>query len=241
MISVLIPAYNESERIGQTLAAVRSLADRAPIGEIIVVDDGSSDETALCAERAGADIVFRQANQGKGAALQTAFTLSQGSTLLLLDADLGESAQEALALLRPVLSGAADMTIAAFPVLPGKGGGMGLVVRLARWGIRRLTGRTMAAPLSGQRALRREVLQEIGGFASGWGAEIGLTVAVLRAGFRVLEVPTNMTHRVTGRSPAAIRHRAAQFLAAVRVLWRLWRSPSLTPEPTEAASRREEE
>lgn len=225
MISVLIPAYNESERIGDTISALRAFSPNNTIGEIVVVDDGSSDDTAQRAQEAGADVVFRQPNRGKGAALQTALALSQGDILLLLDADLGSSAEHAQSLLEPIFSKRADMTIATFPVIPGKGGGMGLVVKLARWGIRRLTGQTMAAPLSGQRCLRREVIEACGGFASGWGVEISLTVQALRSGFRVLEVPTTMTHRVTGRSLGAIRHRAAQFIAAFRVLLRLWLMP----------------
>lgn len=226
MISVLIPAHDEAERIAATVCAARPLAE-----EIIVVDDGSEDDTAARAEVAGADVVLRQRHQGKGAALQAAFALSRGDVLLLLDADLGDSAAEAKKLLEPVLSGTADMAIATFPVGSGKGGGFGLVVRLARWGIRRLTGRTMEAPLSGQRALRSEVALNAGGFARGWGVEVALTVFALRAGFRVLEIPTNMTHRVTGRSLAAIRHRAAQFFSVARTLLRLWRAPSLPDRP----------
>lgn len=222
MISALIPAHNESERIADTLAAVRALVLNPVDLEIIVVDDGSSDDTARIAEAAGADIVRKQANAGKGAALQSALALSNGETLLLLDADLGSSAAEAAKLLAPILADEADMTIATFPVIPGKGGGMGLVVRTARWGIGRLTGRSMAAPLSGQRALKRTVIETCGGFASGWGVEVALTVRSLQAGFRVREIPTDMTHRVTGRSASAILHRAAQFRSAVLVLFRLW-------------------
>lgn len=220
-VSVLIPAYNESGRIADTLQAVRQIAEDGHIEEIIVVDDGSTDDTSAKAEHAGADIVFRQENRGKGAALQTAYDLSHGKVILLLDADIGCSAAEAVRLIKPALSGAAEMTIATFPVIPGKGGGMGFVVRLARWGIRALTGQTMEAPLSGQRAVRREVIESIGGFADGWGAEIALTVNALRGGFRVLEVPTTMTHRVTGRKAGDIRHRLAQFVAALRVLYQL--------------------
>jgi glycosyltransferase involved in cell wall biosynthesis len=226
MISVLIPAFNEAERIGSTIAAIRTAL---PDAEIVVVDDGSEDETARLAESAGADTVFRQQNAGKGAALSAAFELSRGDVLLLLDADLGATAAEATALLHPVLNGEAEMTIATFPVIPGKGGGMGFVVKLARWGIRRLTGQTMTAPLSGQRAIGRDTLLNAGGFASGWGVEIALTVEVLRNGGRVLEIPTNMTHRVTGRDAAGIQHRLGQFWAALRVLLLLAvRSPKRT-------------
>jgi glycosyltransferase involved in cell wall biosynthesis len=209
MITVLIPAYNEADRIAQ----------------IVVIDDGSTDATAQNAENAGVDVVLRQANTGKGAALQAGLALATERILLLLDADLGDSAREATKLLAPILAGEADMTIATFPVIPGKGGGLGLVVRLARWGIYRLTGKIMTAPLSGQRALRTDVVLDAGGFASGWGVEVALTVNALRRGYRVLEVPTEMTHRVTGRSAAAILHRAAQFVAAARVLFHLWRHP----------------
>src|SRR5436190_11013189 len=121
MISVLIPAYNEALRIADTIAAVRAMEGETPIVEILIVDDGSADDTAQRAQEAGADVVFRQANRGKGAALQAALALALGDILLLLDADLGHSAGEARALLAPVLTGEADMTIATFPVVPGKG------------------------------------------------------------------------------------------------------------------------
>ena len=140
---------------------------------------------------------------------------------VILDADLAESASEGQRLIEPIRDGSADMTVANFTTSSGKGGGMGMVVRLARWGILRLTGRRMQTPLSGQRAVRRDVIACVGGFEAGWGAEVALTVNALRLGYRVQEVDTTMTHRVTGRTLAAIRHRTRQFLAVVRVLFRL--------------------
>ncbi len=218
MISVIIPAYNESDRIAATVVAVQKLKN---ISQVIVVDDGSSDNTAESADAAGADIVLRQKHSGKGAAIQNALIICTAEIVLLLDADLGDTASDAAKLLPPVISGVADMTIATFPVIPGKGGGMGLVVRLARWGIRILTGQVMNAPLSGQRAARRDLLTEIVGFTSGWGAETAFTVLALRAGYRVLEVPTQMSHRVTGRSTADRLHRFKQLIEVARTLFRL--------------------
>ena len=221
MVSVLIPAYNEADRIARTIESVRQIDSGGDI-EVIVVDDGSVDGTAEAAEHAGATRVLRQTNQGKGAALRAAAAVAAGEILLLLDADLGETAGEAGKLLEPITMGAADMAIATFPVRPGRGGGAGLVVRLARWGIHGLTGRVMLAPLSGQRAIRREVLEGSGAFADGWGVEIALTVRALWHGYRLQEVPTEMDHRVTGRDAASILHRAAQFRAVLAVLIRLF-------------------
>jgi glycosyltransferase involved in cell wall biosynthesis len=217
MISAIIPAYNEAERIACTVAGL--LSTRA-VDEIIVVDDGSQDDTSLRADEAGATVIRHDSNRGKGAAMNTGANAAQGDILLLLDADLGECSAQAKALLEPVLSGEADMSIASFPVIPGKGGGMGLVVKFARWGIRRAAGMTVSTPLSGQRAMRRAIWREIGGFEEGFGAEVALTIDTINLGYRIVEVPTTMTHRVTGRDWSAKKHRAKQLAAVAKALWK---------------------
>ncbi|CCW35318.1 glycosyl transferase [Chthonomonas calidirosea] len=232
MLSVLIPAYNEATRIGQTVLAVKRTL---PEAQCLVIDDGSQDATAQRAEEAGADLVLRCPHRGKGAALQAGLRLATGDILLLLDADLEETAAAATALVEPVCRGEADMSIAIFPKTLN-GGGFGLVVRLARWGIRKLTGHTFQAPLSGQRALKRELLEQIGGFETGWGAEVGLTVRALRLGARLVEMELPLHHRVTGRRPADVLHRAMQFYAVARILLRLWLTPHHRPE---AATRKQ--
>jgi glycosyltransferase involved in cell wall biosynthesis len=216
-VSVVIPAFNEAVRIEATVAAARCLPGAA---EVIVVDDGSADDTAQVAARAGASRVVRHArNRGKARAMESGADAASGRGLLLfLDADLGPTAAEAGALLRPVQAGEADMSVAAFPVVPGRGGGRGIVVRLARWGIRAATGRTVAAPLSGQRCLTLEAFARARPLAAGFGVETALTIDVLRAGLRVVEVPTTMDHRVTGDDWAARRHRARQLRDVVRAL-----------------------
>jgi glycosyltransferase involved in cell wall biosynthesis len=202
--AAIIPAWNESAGVAATVSAVRPL-----VGRVVVVDDGSGDATAAAAAAAGARVLRLPRRSGKAAAVAAGVAASPNPVLLLLDADLGPSASEAAQLLHPILAGAADMTVAVLPAT-GRRGGRGYAVGLARTGIRRLTGVSVAAPLSGQRALRREVWQAYRG-ARGFGLEVALTVDLLRAGYRVLEVPTAMTHRVGGLGWRDSLHRARQM------------------------------
>jgi len=209
-IAVLIPAHNEAERISATVTAARSIPG---VTRVVVVDDSSQDETARLAEDAGAKVVRLWSNVGKGAALEAgAARVENADIVLLLDGDLGESADQGVALLGPVLAREADMAIATFPKPQGKAG-FGLVKSLARWGIRRMGGGWVAtAPLSGQRALTRTCLVAVRPFATGYGVEVSLTVRALRAGLRLVEVPTTMSHAATGRNLHGFVHRGRQFV-----------------------------
>ena len=229
MVAAIIPAFNEAERIAATVRAAESVVGK---NRVWVVDDGSTDDTATCARNAGAYLVRLSQNGGKARALTEGVravlawananpTREPGeppALFLFLDADLKETAAFAAALIAPVAAGEADMSIATFPVKPGVGGGFGGVVRLARWGVEAATGRTMFAPLSGQRCLSLSAWEAAQPLSPGFGVEVALTIDVLRAGFRVVEVPTEMDHRVTGRSLAARLHRARQGRDVFRAL-----------------------
>ncbi len=216
-VAALIPAHDEADRIAATVTAARAIPG---VTEVLVVDDASGDRTADLARAAGARVVTLERNAGKGGALDAGLS-ALGQTpdvVLLLDGDLGTTAAQGELLLAPVLAGAADMTIARFPRPSGKAG-FGLVMRLARWGIRRFGGPFDAtAPLSGQRALTAEAVRAAVPFASGYGVEVALTVRVLRAGLRVAEVDTTMSHAATGRDLAGFVHRGRQFAHVARAL-----------------------
>jgi hypothetical protein len=219
-VAVLIPARDESASIADTVRAALSVD---AVTRAVVVDDGSRDDTDQLAEKAGAKVVRLFGSHGKGAALEAgAMRVENAEIVLLLDADLGPSASQASDLLAPLVSGEADMTIATFPPAERGSAGFGLVKGLARWGIRRLGGGFEAsAPLSGQRALTRECLSAVRPFSAGYGVEVGLTVRALRAGFRVAEVPTTMTHAATGRDLAGFVHRGRQLVHVALALMKL--------------------
>lgn len=218
-IAVLIPAYNEAERIADTVTAARAIPG---VTRVVVVDDGSSDETDQLAEKAGAKVVRMIGQAGKGGALEAGVKrVENADIVLLLDGDLGSTAGQGALLLAPLLAGTADMTIAAFPRPVGKAG-FGLVKRLAQWGITRYGGPFDAtAPLSGQRALTRECLELTRPFAAGYGVEVSLTARALRRGMRVSEIPTTMGHAATGRDFEGFVHRGRQFVHVAIALSRL--------------------
>lgn len=218
-VVALVPAHNEEERIAQTVSAILSLED---VNECIVIDDASSDETAQKAADCRARVVRLQRNVGKGAALNAGAKYCEDADIvLLLDGDLGSSASQADLLLKPLLEGTADMTIARFPRPTGKAG-FGLVKNMARKEIAKMgNGFDAQAPLSGQRALTRACLDAVLPFASGYGVEVGLTIRALRQNFRLLEVETTMTHAATGRDLSGFIHRGKQFVHVWSALMKL--------------------
>jgi glycosyltransferase involved in cell wall biosynthesis len=233
-VAVVIPAKNEQARIAAT---VRGAASIPAVDLVLVVDDGSTDSTAAAAHEAGAVVIRHGRNWGKGAAMHSGaeaveqWGLRESATeppraLLFLDADLEDTAAKAAPLVEPVRDGTADMTIATLPPQRSAGGGHGLVVRLARSGIQRATGWVATQPLSGQRCLTGEAFRAALPLAHGFGVEVGLTIDLLRKGFRVQEVEVPLHHRVTGAAWRSQLHRGRQWLDVARALVRRGVVPS---------------
>jgi Glycosyl transferase family 2 len=225
-VAVVMPARDESDRIGAT---VRAAAGLPGVDLVLVVDDGSRDQTRSLAERAGAAVISHAKPRGKGAAMETGAEVvrlldhQEGRTvprhLLFLDADLGDTARQAGPLAGPVRRGEADMTVAVFSSTV-KLGGHGFVVGLSGAGIRRATGWRPAQPLNGQRCLTRAAFEAARPLAGGFGAETALTIDLLRKGMRVTEVEVPLAHRATGTDWRSQLHRARQFADVGRALAR---------------------
>jgi glycosyltransferase involved in cell wall biosynthesis len=223
-VAVVIPAYNEADRIAATVTAARTLPG---VDVVVVVDDGSADGTWVAARDAGARALRYRENRGKAMAMAVGAVevdhLDQRQPaggprhLLFLDADLGATAACAGPLIVPVAAGDADVTIAAFASRV-KLGGHGLVVRLSGAGIRRATGWTPAQPLNGQRCLSRAAFEAARPLAGGFGVETAMTIDLKRKGMRILEVEVEMAHRATGTDLRAQLHRARQFADVARAL-----------------------
>jgi hypothetical protein len=230
-LAVIIPAKNEADRIAATVGAAGKLVG---VDIVVVVDDGSTDDTAALAAEAGARVVRHPRNRGKAAAMETgaeavrlieagrlleAAAPEPGATepgtagprhLLFLDADLAGSAAEAGPLADPVRAGIADMTIAVFTTRV-RIGGFGVVTRTAAAGIQRATSWRPVQPLNGQRCLTRAAFTAALPLAPGWGAETGMTIDLLRKGMRVTEVKVPLSHRATGKDWRSQLHRLHQL------------------------------
>lgn len=223
---MVVAAYNEADRLGETVSALRSAF---PDAVVWVADDGSDDGTAAVAARAGARVVSAPKRLGKGGALTLAaeaLLRECDPVVVLADADLGESAAQLTRLVdalgctrgegvTPRQTGdTADLAVATFARRVG--GGFGFAVGSSRWAIRRATGRTMTAPMSGQRAMRPGVLSQLLPFAPGFGVETGMTIDALKLGLNVVEVELDLEHRATGRTLGGFVHRGRQATDALR-------------------------
>lgn len=218
-ISIIIPAYNEKERIKDTLESIKHIEE---IKEIIVVDDGSIDETAKAASEVNSEkiIVLRlDKNRGKGYALNYGLkTVTKNASIIgFLDADLGSSANDVKKLIKPILNNEADVIIAKFQPAKKKGG-LGFVKGLAKNSVLEMTGVELDATLSGQRLFKKEVLEIFDEIPFGYGVEVGMTIDILKYGFKIKEVLVDMTHNETGRNLKGFIHRGKQYYHIKKVL-----------------------
>jgi glucosyl-3-phosphoglycerate synthase len=218
--AAVIPARDEAATLGGTLDALGTITG---LSRLIVADDGSQDATAEVARSHGAEVLPAAPSgrsRGKGHALRLGLAHAReggSAALLLADADLGSSAALLDALL-DALDEHHPVAVATFPPAAPKGG-FGMVKNLSRRAILRRTGYAPLEPLSGQRALLLTALDALRrGIAPGFGAEVGMTLDLLSAGIKPLEMPLPLTHRPTGRNLSGFAHRARQGLDIARAL-----------------------
>lgn len=194
---LLLPAWNEAERIGAVLD--RLAAMELPTRRIVVVDDGSKDETGSVARAHGAEVLRHPFNLGYGAALQTGykFALQQRAPWLVqMDADGQHDPRDVPRLLEPLLSGEAQVVLGSRFVAD-----TGYEMGAARGGARRLlrqlgraAGVDVADPTTGFQALAAPVLEFYSGafFPSDY-PDIDVLLAAHRRGFAVKEVSVRMS------------------------------------------------
>jgi glycosyltransferase involved in cell wall biosynthesis len=188
-VCFLIPAYNESATIGEVLAKIAALDLDA---NVIVVDDGSTDDTAALAEAAGATVI-RKANGGKGSAIRAAIAAAEGDIAVIQDADMEYDPAEVPELIEPIVRGNADVVFGS-RLRGGKPQRAYLFWHLV--GNRFLSlltcilfNTTLSDMETGYKAFRMDVIKSLDLRENAFGIEPEITGKVCRRKLRIYELP----------------------------------------------------
>lgn len=189
--SIVIPVYNEGAAIG---ALVSSLRRGASWREIIVVDDGSDDDTAAQAQRAGAAVVRHPYNKGNGASIKSGIRAATGDFVLIMDGDGQHQTAEALKIVGRL--GAYDLVIGTRTGQAQATMGRRFGNALLNWLATYLTGQTILDLTSGLRCARREYLREfLHLMPNGFSTPTTTTLAFIKAGYNVCFEPVDVQQR----------------------------------------------
>ncbi len=209
-VSILIPAYNEGPVVGEVIGALRAAA---PWHEIILVDDGSSDDTGRHAVTAGATVMRHPYNKGNGAAVKTGIRAATGEYVLVIDGDGQHKPDDARRIVG--LLGEYDLVVGARAGHTQATGvrrlGNGMLNAFATY----MTGRQIPDLTSGFRGARRSLLREVLHLIpNGFSTPTTTTLAFIKAGHSVHFAPIEARQR-SGQSKIRLARDGAKFLLII--------------------------
>ena len=210
-LSIIIPARNEATSIGDVVAAVRRTYD---VAEILVVDDGSSDDTASIARQAGAHVISHPISLGNGAAIKSGARAANGDVLVMMDGD-GQHQAADIASLVSQLDEGFDMAIGARD--SGSHAGIGRLFANGMYNVfaSAISGHRILDLTSGFRAVRGDLFKKfLYLLPNGFSYPTTITMAFLRSGFPVTFVPIKAQER-TGKSHIRPIRDGLRFLAII--------------------------
>lgn len=207
----VVPVYNEADLIIDTIKNLKKIKS---IDEIVIVNDGSNDNTLDVINTLGVKVINLDKNRGKGYAMKTAMNNLEFDYIAFVDGDLADTSEEVEKLIYPILNDKADVSIAKFPKrkeMTKSKGGFGLVKLVSKKGIYFFTKKEMNSSLSGQRVYKREVIEKMEYIPDRYGIEVAMTIQVINNNFSIIEVPVTMKHRYSQRNLEGTIHRGKQF------------------------------
>ncbi|CAK7016194.1 glycosyltransferase family 2 protein [uncultured Tissierella sp.] len=207
----VVPVYNEADLIVDTVEGLKKVE---LIDEIVVVNDGSKDNTLDVVKTLNISIIDLDKNYGKGHAMKKAIDTLEYDYITFIDGDLGETSIQVESLILPVINGEADVSIAKFPKrsdMTHTKGGFGGVRALAKKGVYFFTKKEIDTSLSGQRVYKKEVIDKIDYIPDRYGIEVAMTIQTINNGFSIIEIPVTMNHRYSQRNLKGFIHRGKQF------------------------------
>jgi glycosyltransferase involved in cell wall biosynthesis len=214
-VTLIIPALNEAACIGPLLAELPAEL----VQQVLVVDNGSTDDTAGAARRAGAQVV-REPRRGYGAACAAGVAAATGDVLVFMDGDGSFIPGELDRLLTPIVHGAADLTLGTRLRGGMTPGAMPPHQRCGNWLIARLMYLLYGVHLTDLgpfRAVRRDLLMALDMRERTYGWPVEMIVKAARRGARIVELPVSYRARTAGRSKVGGTVRGT-VLATYRIL-----------------------
>jgi glycosyltransferase involved in cell wall biosynthesis len=199
-VSVVVPAHNEEESIGEVLKRIEKLRGSL-LMEVIVVDDGSTDRTAEVAKRFPyVQLISHRKSRGKGAALKTGLKHAKGKIIVFQDADFEYLPEDIPALLKPLITDQADVVYGnRFRSRPN---GMSFAHyignRVLSLTTRILFKKRLTDMMTGYKVFTRKVLEDIQLTEDDFKIEAEISAKVLKNGWRVAEVPISYSYRRAG-------------------------------------------
>jgi len=210
-ISVIIPAYNEADTIGDLVSSIRSLY---PAAEIIVIDDGSSDSTADVAKVAGAEVFSHPYNIGNGAAIKSGIRVAKGNILVFMDGDGQHNPEDIARLIENIPL--YDMVVGARSVGDQASLGRALGNKLYNWFASYVAKFSIKDLTSGFRAVKTTVARNfLYLLPNTYSYPTTLTLGVLRSGMSVKYIPIKARKRKTGRSNIKLIHDGVRFFMII--------------------------
>lgn len=194
-ISIIIPAYNEELSLGYVLEDVnRVLGKTDIIYEIIVVNDGSQDDTAKIASGFEVILINNENNMGKGSSLLKGFRLAKGKFIITMDADGSHRAEDIITLLNPLIKNKNLAATIGSRFLDHRGikstSRMHIIGNeIIDFLIMFLTGKLISDSQCGFRVFRKSSLKKLRIHSTGFGIEGEMIIQLLKNGSNILEVP----------------------------------------------------
>jgi len=210
-ISIVLPAKNESAAVGSTVARIRSLM---PHAEILVINDGSTDGTAMVAAAAGAGVLNHPYSKGNGAAIKSGARAAVGDVIVFMDADGQHDPADISRLLEKIAQGH-DMVVGARQKGSQASLGRGFANSLYNWLASWMTGHKVEDLTSGFRAVQANKFREfLYLLPNGFSYPTTSTMAFFRAGYSVTYIPIHTATRV-GKSHIRLLRDGSRFLLII--------------------------